>query len=613
LIQSLSLFSSPAKRTAVVSLVLVAATLLLYAPASHNGFVNFDDDAYILRNPHVRAGVTWPTIVWSFTHFEQANWHPLTWISHALDCQLFGLNPSGHHLTNVLLHALNVVLLFLVLQGATGSTSRSFAVAALFAFHPANVESVAWIAERKNVLSMFFFLLALLAYVRYAKHRGIATYMAVFVMFLLALMSKPQVITFPCLIMLWDYWPLGRIAKFSPARMDVKQFSVAKLTAEKIPLLVLAAASAVVTVMAQRAGYAMLSASDYGLLNRAETALTSYVRYLGMLVWPSRLAVFYPHREGLFPVWQVIAASFLLVLLTAIAFVQSRKRPYLLVGWLWFLGAMFPMIGIVQVGGQALADRYAYIPFIALFAALVWLVGDWAAGKPDRNKIAAFAAAIVLIAFGVITRRQIGYWHDSESLWTRALDVTQDNFVAHTNLATVLEQQGRIDEAMPHVKAALAIRPDDVPASLSLATYEQQHGEFTDAMRRYEIVLQRSPDPEMRFTAYSNLGAAYRELGEYEKAKLCYQGALGAVPGRASAMVGLGIVAEHLGDFAEATRQFSAVANIEPNDVIYLLLADALNHSGREEDAQIAIRNAEKISPDIAAARTQVAKLLSDQ
>lgn len=608
----LKLFSSPAKRTLVLSLLLVAVTLLLYAPASHNGFVNFDDDAYILRNPNVRAGVTWPTIVWSFTHFESANWHPLTWMSHALDCQLFGLNPSGHHLTNVVLHALNVALLFLVLQSATGCTWRCLVVAALFAFHPVNVESVAWIAERKNVLSMFFFLLALLAYVWYARRPQVMRYCAVFVLFLLALMSKPQVITFPCLILLLDFWPLRRVAKISSPRSDVPQFSAQKLILEKVPLFVLVIASAVLTVMAQRAGYAIRSVSDYSLLNRIETALTSCVRYLRILVWPCGLTAFYPHRVGLFPVWQVVAAALVLIVLTVIAGWQIRHRPYLLVGWLWFLGSLFPVSGLFQVGGQALADRFAYISFIGLFIGLVWLVADWTVGQRSRIFAAAIAVVVILVAFGIVTQRQIGYWHDSVTLWNRALDVTQDNFVAHTNLATVLEQQGRIDEAMVHVRAALAIMPDDPPATLSVATYEQQHGNLQGAIMSYQTVLRKSPDAEMRFTAYSNLGAAYRELGDYEKAKLCYQGALIAIPGRANAIVGLGIVAEHQEDFAEATRQFSEAAKVEPNDIVYLLLADAFNRAGRTTDAQAAERKAAEISQDLVAAKAQVEKLLEE-
>jgi protein O-mannosyl-transferase len=595
----------------VLSLFLIAATLLLYAPASHNGFVNFDDDAYILRNSHVRAGVTWPTIVWSFTHFEQANWHPLTWISHALDCQLFGLNPSGHHLTSVLLHALNMALLFVVLQSATGCTWRSFAVAALVAFHPVNVESVAWIAERKNVLSMFFFLLALLAYVWYAKHPGITRYSAVLLLFFLALLSKPQVITFPCLILLWDFWPMRRVAEISAPRSDVPQFPAGKLILEKIPLFVLVIASAVLTVTAQRAGYAMRSVSDYSLLNRVETALTSYVSYLRILFWPSGLAAFYPHRVGLFPVWQVVAVALMLAVVTAIAVWQVRCRPYLLVGWLWFLGSLFPVSGLFQVGGQALADRFAYISFIGLFVALVWTMADWVAGQRVRVIVAAFAVVVTQCAFGVMTRRQIDYWHDSVTLWSRALAVTQDNYVAHTNLATVLEQQGRIDEAMVHVRAALAIMPDDVPATLSLATYEQQHGDLRDAIGGYETVLRKSPDPELRFTAYGNLGSAYRELGDYEKAKLCYQGALIAVPGRASAMVGLGIVAEHQRDFAEAARQFSQAVAIEPDDVAYLLLADALDHSGRPVEAQAATQKASEISRDFSAAKAEASALIA--
>jgi tetratricopeptide (TPR) repeat protein len=613
---SLELFSSPAKRAFVLGLLLMAVTLALYAPVARNRFVNFDDDNCIINNAHVRAGLTWNTVKWSFASFEQGNWHPLTWLSHALDCEWFGLDAAGHHLVSAWLHALNVAILFWLLQSATGCTWRSLMVAALFGIHPVNVESVAWAAERKNVLSMLFFLLALLAYGWFARQPKLRRYGLVFLLFLLALMSKPQVITFPFLLLLLDYWPLSRMATESapgaaPERSGAPRFTLFVLVLEKVPLFVLSAASAVVTVMAQRAGHALRAAARYSLLNRIETALTSYVRYLGMAVWPSKLAVLYPHPTKLFPAWQVAAAVLVLLFVTAIVVWQWHQRPYLIVGWLWFLGSMFPMIGLVQVGGQALADRYAYIPFIGLFVMAVWTVADWTGRRKIPVAGMVVAATVVLIALGVVTHRQIGFWRDTPTMWRHALEVTQDNFVAHTNLATFLEQQGQVEEAADHLRAALAIQPDDLIATLSLGTYEHQHGNLPAAIERYKIVALHAADPDLRTTAYSNLGSAYRQVGDYADAKQCYERALQLSPRHSIAIVGLGLVALHEGDLAEAIAQFSNAMAVEPTDIGYLLLAHALELAGHATEAQAARQRAGLISPNLDEAQRQADALMA--
>jgi Tfp pilus assembly protein PilF len=610
------LFSSPAKRAFVLGLLLMAVTLALYAPVARNRFVNFDDDTGIVNNAHVRAGLTWNTVKWSFTSFEQGNWHPLTWLSHALDYEWFGLDAAGHHLVSAWLHAMNVAILFWLLQSATGCTWRSLMVAALFGIHPVNVESVAWAAERKNVLSMLFFLLALLAYGWYARQPKLRRYGLVFLLFLLALMSKPQVITFPFLLLLLDYWPLRRLSTelapgAAPERPGAPRFAFFVLVLEKVPLFLLSAASAVVTVMAQRAGHALRAASGYSLLNRIETALTSYVRYLGMAVWPSKLAVLYPHPTKLFPAWQVAAATLVLLLVTAIVVWQWRQRPYLVVGWLWFLGSMFPMIGLVQVGGQALADRYAYIPFIGLFMMAVWTVADWAERRQIPAAWMAVAALVVLIALGVVTHRQIGFWRDTPTMWRRALEVTENNFIAHTNLATFLDQQGQVEEAAEHLRAALAIQPDDLIATLSLGTYEHQHGNLPAAIERYKVVALHAADPDLRTTAYSNLGSAYRQVGDYDDAKQCYERALQLSPRHSIAIVGLGLVALHEGDLVEAIGQFSNAMAVEPTDIGYLLLAHALELAGHPTEAQAARQRAGLISPNLDEAQRQADALMA--
>jgi tetratricopeptide (TPR) repeat protein len=511
---------------------------------------------------------------------------------------------------------MNVALLFWLLQSATGCTWRSLVVAALFGIHPVNVESVAWAAERKNVLSMLFFLLALLAYGWYARQPKLRRYGLVFLLFLLALMSKPQVITFPFLLLLLDYWPLRRLSTelapgAAPERPGAPRFAFFVLVLEKVPLFLLSAASAVVTVMAQRAGHALRAASGYSLLNRIETALTSYVRYLGMAVWPSKLAVLYPHPTKLFPAWQVAAATLVLLLVTAIVVWQWRQRPYLVVGWLWFLGSMFPMIGLVQVGGQALADRYAYIPFIGLFMMAVWTVADWAERRQIPAAWMAVAALVVLIALGVVTHRQIGFWRDTPTMWRRALEVTENNFIAHTNLATFLDQQGQVEEAAEHLRAALAIQPDDLIATLSLGTYEHQHGNLPAAIERYKIVALHATDPDLRTTAYSNLGSAYRQVGDYADAKQCYERALQLSPRHSIAIVGLGLVALHEGDLVEAIGQFSNAMAVEPTDIGYLLLAHALELAGHPTEAQAARQRAGLISPNLDEAQRQADALMA--
>ena len=366
------------KRIVIYCLLLVAGTLAVYNPVVVNGFIDFDDSAYLLKNSHVQSGLSWDTVKWSLTTFHESNWHPLTWMSHALDCQIFHLNPVGHHYTNVLLHAANAVLLFLLLWRATGSVGASLLVAALFAVHPVNVESVAWAAERKNVLSMFFFLLAIHAYDRYARTGRRSLYLVLVFLFALGLMAKPQIVTLPFVLLLWDYWPLQRIgtgADGSGSLAASTPRSVMFLIWEKLPLFVLAAADSVVTAIAQHKGKAVRSISEFSMSARLENAVVSYVRYIGKAFWPSRLAPMYPRPEGLLPVWQVVAAAALLLLLSALVLAR-RDRRYLVVGWLWFLGTLVPMIGLITVGDQAMADRYAYLPFIGLSVAVVWVLDD---------------------------------------------------------------------------------------------------------------------------------------------------------------------------------------------------------------------------------------------
>jgi tetratricopeptide (TPR) repeat protein len=608
-----SSFYAPGTRTVPLALLLIAVVVVFYSGVTRNGFMNYDDDTYITLNPHVKAGLTRGTVKWAFTTFEAANYHPLTWLSHALDCQLFGVDASAHHEISVLLHAINAVLVFLLLQNVTGFRWRSLFVAALFALHPLNVESVAWAAERKNVLSMLFFLLALHAYVAYAQRPNVARYALVAVLFLLSLLSKPQVITLPFLLLLLDYWPLNRwagaraIEETNAAAFP--QTSLGGLILEKLPLFALSAASSILTMKAQRAGGAVQALSLYSPLLRVETAILNYVRYLGKLFWPTDLVVLYPHATKLYPAWEIVAAVLMLGLITASVVVAHRRR-YLAVGWLWFLGTLFPMIGLVQVGAQSIADRYTYISFLGLFVMLTWLIADRMSARQIRAAWIATPAFAALLFLGFLTYRQVGFWRDPESFWTRTIELTDGNYIAHDTLAEYLSAHGRIEESAVHYRAALAIRPDDLPANLGLGTWEHRQGNLEAAIDHYWVVALHAGDLSLRAAAYGNLGSAYRQQGHLPQAKQCFEESLKLEPKRVMPMIGLGLVAQKSGDFDEAIRQYQRAMALEPTDVGYLLIAKALGQEGHSDEARAINDRVAKLSPDLPAAQRQAEGLL---
>lgn len=584
----------------------MVATLGIYNSVARHPFVNYDDDRYVTDNPQVRAGLTWDTVKWAFTTDAEANWHPLTWISHALDCQLFRLNPAGHHYVNLLIHAANVVLLFLLLWRATGHVGRSAMVAALFALHPINVESVAWVAERKNVLSMLFFLLGLDAYRRYAEKPGTARYGIVALFFACGLMAKPMVITLPFVLLLWDYWPLRRMAlgTGSPGQ------PFARLMLEKTPLILLSLVSAVITMKAQSVGGALRSVVDYPLSVRIENALVSYGRYVWLAVWPVNLGPMYPHPGDRLAMWRFVAATALLCTVTALVVILRRVRAPL-VGWLWFLGTLVPMIGLIQVGRQALADRYAYLPFVGLFIMAVWGAGTLV----ERCKIPmhwpAIAGGIVLAALAFATHRQLNYWSDNVTLWSHTIAITHDNSVAQDNLGGALIEEGKIDEAMPHFEAAAKIDPSDPIADLNLASYQIGQGNPQSAIAKLERVVKSITDPRVEASAYSNLGVAYARLHDDERARENYQAAVERDPGRPQPWIGLGLLSQKHGDMARAIEAYSRAVNIQPSDVGYLLLAQALQKNGHAAEGQVAYENAARFSQNLDAARARVSDLLS--
>jgi len=510
-------------------LALILVTAAVYSPVHRYPFISINDPEYITHNFRIQE-LNWNTIAWASTTFYAANWHPLTWLSHAVDYQLFGPNAGLHHDSNLLLHLANVVLLFWILWRATARLGCSFMVAALFALHPINVESVAWVAERKNLLSMFFLLLALGAYRWYASRPRLGRYSLVALLFALGLMAKPQVITLPFLLLLWDYWPLRRMftgANHSDSctapEATIPPRSFAWLVMEKLPLLALSAASAIITVDAQRAGGAMGGViRTYPLAARVENAIIAYVRYLSHAIWPTHLAFFYPHARNFQPVWP---EALLLLAITVLA-IRNRKRRYLAVGWLWFLGALVPMIGLIQVGGQAMADRYAYLPFVGLFIAVCWGVADRAEQWRLSRDVVAAASVATLLLLAFATHRQLSYWSNDVALWSHTVQVTRNNSAAENVLGEELQKAGRPEEAMPHFRTAAALDPMLPFPHYHIGVYDERQGDLNGAIEQFKKVIALTQNDmgvlaPLRANIFLRMAADYEALGNSADAKQC--------------------------------------------------------------------------------------------
>jgi tetratricopeptide (TPR) repeat protein len=605
----------------ILALVLAAATVTVYSQVRHQPFLNYDDDAYVTENSHVQSGLNWNTVKWAFTTYEFVNWHPLTWISHALDYQMFQLDPGGHHESSVALHVLNSLLLFWVLLRATGSPGPSLVVAALFALHPINVESVAWISERKNLLSTLFFLLGLGAYRWYARGPRVTRYAAVAALFVLGLMAKPQVITFPFVLLLWDYWPLQRMfadrteaPSENLAAIPAKSFSW--LVLEKVPLLAICLASAIITLRAERTGGTLSGIYFHPFSVRLQNAILSYVQYVAHAFWPSSLALYYPYpsADSLMR-WQVIAASVCLAAVTALVIVNRRRR-YLLVGWLWFLGTLVPMIGLRQVGIQAMADRYAYLSFIGLFIMVCWGVTGWARQRHMFNAALAAVSIVALVALALTTHRQLAYWENNVKLWSHAVAVTRGNYMAEDHLGGALLANGQMELAMPHFFRAVAINPDDPDSNLNIGAYQQQQRNFPQAITYYKQVISATQDSAVlnavvRAKAFDNMGYLYRELGDLPHARESFEGAVASNPQSAKAWIGLGLVDQKSGDLGAAIQAYSQAMKLQPSDWGYLLLARALEQSSDNPAALSAIRQAQGLTHNLENAQRSADRLLA--
>ena len=605
------IFQVPQRRRLIFCLLLVLATLALYNPVTRAPFLNYDDSDYVTDNPQVRAGLRWNTVVWAFQTSEASNWHPITWLSHALDCQVFGLNPAGPHSINVLLHAANAVLLFLILESATGMAWRSLMVAALFALHPINVESVAWIAERKNVLSMFFFLLALAAYGWYTRRPGMGRYLAVTLAFALGLMTKPQVITFPFALLLLDYWPLCRLAR--PDGVGVERAGRAdgspsfwSLVGEKVPWFALSAVSAVITMKVQtNATWVKIP-----LWIHLGNAAISYVKYLGKAFWPVNLAPLYPHPQLAIRVPAAALSAFALMAMTTLAVIFRQRRP-LFVGWFWFLGTLVPMIGLVQVGVQAMADRYAYIPLLGIFVIVCWAAADLIKIWHVPTAVSVAVTAAILLTLGIALHRQVGFWSDNLTLWTHTLEVTRGNYTAEDNLATALIVEGKDQEALPHLERARRLRPDDPVATLDIANYERLHGNYQAALDGFARVPQFTKDPQLVARARVNSGYAHYALKQYDSARQDFEAVVKQQPGNSVAYRALGLLAQRAGDITQAAQDYERSVELEPTPVGYLLLAQALEIGGQAEGARAAQSQAVRMSRNLNGDMDTVRQLLA--
>jgi tetratricopeptide (TPR) repeat protein len=582
--------------------VLAGVTFAVFSPALGGEFVNFDDFTYVSRNPSVLGGLSGQGLRWALTTYRAANWHPLTWLSLQLDASLGGASQGRvdarvFHGTNVLLHALNAALLFLALRALTGAYWRSAAAALLFAVHPLRVESVAWVSERKDVLSVCFGLLALWAYGGYARAPSQPRYLAVFAALGLSLLSKPTLVTLPCLLLVLDWWPLARVRGPRDWR---------RLAAEKLPLFALAAAACVVTYVAQADQGAVADAEEFPPPARAANAAVSYVAYLGNTFWPTRLAAYYPHPgAGLRPP-ETAAAAALLAGLTAAAVVMRRRSPYVLAGWLWYLGTLVPALGLVQVGLQARADRYTYFPQIGILVSVCWGVPELARGRP---RAAAALAAAVAVAFAGLTVKQIGYWHDSLTLWQHAVDAAGESATAMANIGETLEQAGEPDRAAAFYRRAIALGPKNVQGYVNLGCLLQNQGKLPEAAAVFGEIIGVAPDSPV---GYTNLGVLRVKERKLDEAAGLLEKAYRLAPGDKERVLNYAIVEEEKKNYPRAAELYAEALRLQPDDANgHIGLGVVLLRQGGGQEGLAHLREACRLDPDSERAHTLLGKALA--
>jgi tetratricopeptide (TPR) repeat protein len=593
---------------AVVSILLISLNIVVYAAVRDFQFVNWDDPSYITENPNIVDGLTGRSVMWALTTGYSPYWHPMTWLSHLLDVQLFGMDPGPHHVTSLVIHVANTLLIFGVLRRMTAAPGRSAFVAAMFAVHPLHVESVAWVAERKDVLSTFFWTLTVAAYVAYVRRPGLPRYALVVGLFGLALMAKPMVVTLPAVLLLLDVWPLERI------RLTRDQLpALGRAVLEKMPLFALAIATSIATVVVQTHVGAMASFDALAWHVRAGTAIVGYLAYLWKAIWPTRLAAFYPYR--VFPAWVVVVATLTLLAATVLAF-RHRNRPYLLVGWLWFVVTLSPVIGLLQAGEQAMADRFMYVPIVGLFIVVAWGVPDLVGIRRQRRWILTPAAILLIAVCTVTARAQVEHWSDSVALWEHGTRVTPDSYIAFENLGQALRERGQLEEATVNYRRALALSPAGSPAyqavihnSLGLVLTRQ--GRPADAMPEFDAAVRLNPNFA---EPHSNLANALASRGAYPQAIEHYRAALRIKPTMTEALVGLGSALLSQGDTKEAAESYMAALRLDPMLAqAHNGLGAALARQGRDEEAMAQYAEALRLNPELPTAHLNIAVLLIKQ
>jgi protein O-mannosyl-transferase len=583
-----------------ICIFLAISTFTIYSQIQNHEFINYDDDVYITNNQHVKAGLTPDSIRWSLTASFNGNWHPITWLSHMLDVQLFG--PNDHHLTNLLFHITNVLLLFLILFRMTGALWQSGFVAALFALHPINVESVAWVAERKNVLSTFFWLLTMWAYIRYAEKSNLTRYSLVILFFAMGLMSKPMLVTLPFVLLLLDYWPLNRL----------QSKPISRLVFEKIPLLVLVVGSIITTLTVQKMSGALGSLDAFPIQERIINALVSYGLYLKKMIWPGGLAIFYAHPENVLPVWKALATAALLALITTMSIRLARRAPYFLVGWFWYLGTFIPVIQLVQTGSIAMADRYAYVPFIGIFIIIAWGLPELLAKWDLKGRVLTIAAGFWITALMLLTWVQVGHWKNSITIFSHAINVTDieypNFFLAHNNLAYALLAKGKTNEAVSHYKIAVQLYPDYAVNHYHLANALLTDGKIREAVSHFGKAIELMPDYA---NAYNNLGSTLFKVGKILEAISQYRMAVKLEPEYTLAHNNLGLALMNQKKTGEAISHYRRAIMLDPeNFSAHTNLGNALLEEQKTGEAISHFKIALKLKPNHPLAHQNLKKAL---
>jgi len=610
-------------RVALSVVLLAGMTLAVFAPVVSFQFINVDDNLYVTGNDHVQQGLTWHNAVWALTALDAANWNPVTWLSHMLDVSVFGLNPGGHHATSLLIHTLNVILLFFWLRSMTGALAKSAVVAAIFAIHPLALESVAWIAERKNVLSTLFLLLALWAYAGYARKPGVLRYLLVAFWFSLGLMSKPMLVTLPFALLLLDYWPLRRLG-FAPTEADFAEpvaadtdlnYALAPANAneapaaiffwrclEKVPLLMLAAGSAVLTMKAQALDNEIKMVS---LPSRIANAVASYGTYLWQMAWPSKLAIFYPYEDRAVFSRAVMASLVLICAITALAVWQVRKRPYFAVGWFWYFATLVPVIRLVHVGDIAHADRYTYVPLLGVFIAMVWGAAEVGIRLPALRYGVIAGAGLVVVALAATTTRDISYWHDGISISEHSLAVTGPNCLMERALGEALYSEGHLDEALEHLTRSFEIQPTDV-AFFEVGTIKLQQKKLEEAAFYYEKALQYPGETRMLAQIHNNLAVLEMQQGSLVEAEKHFRESVALDTASARHRIAFGWLLAKQGRYDDAIAQYEAAVKIAPDALAFFSLGSALELQHKLPQAADAYRETLALAPSFQEAQLRL-------